>query len=238
MKMKKLLALITAGALCLGMSMTAFAEDGSINKVPNTNNGGQPGAGGGTTNGGITITEESLSAAVENGNITPEECQKVLNTLGDPTEIKKAIAEDLDLPANAAVTVLGVMNYEPSGEVTEGSKVTFALGSTNALGGTAGTKFEGLEDGSQIAVLHLVTRYDEKTGAPIYVWEAKVGTIRVLADGVYVDVDLDEFSPVAFIKVMSNGDVVRWNKNGEVISTTTSAGKITTSRKASPKTGE
>ena len=37
MKMKKMVALITAGVLCLGMSMTAFAadlEDGSPNKPP------------------------------------------------------------------------------------------------------------------------------------------------------------------------------------------------------------
>ena len=37
MKMKKLVALVTAGVLCLGMSMTALAadlEDGSPNKPP------------------------------------------------------------------------------------------------------------------------------------------------------------------------------------------------------------
>ena len=49
MKLKKLVALITAGALCLGMSMTAFAADDnkSPDKVPSANgwaNGGDLGA--------------------------------------------------------------------------------------------------------------------------------------------------------------------------------------------------
>ena len=48
MKLKKLVALITAGALCLGMSMTAFAaDDKSPDKVPSANgwaNGGDLGA--------------------------------------------------------------------------------------------------------------------------------------------------------------------------------------------------
>ena len=67
MKMKKLLALITAGALCLGMSMTAFAADNSINEVPS--NGNQPIAGNGITDDGVVIKSSTLSDALANGEI-------------------------------------------------------------------------------------------------------------------------------------------------------------------------
>ncbi len=221
MKMKKLLALITAGALCLGMSMTAFAADNSINEVPS--NGNQPIAGNGITDDGVVIKSSTLSDALANGEITQEEYDKVVDTLGDPEKIKDAIKEDLQLPANATVAVLGVMNYEPEGNVKEGSTVTFSLDRNKA---------DGLKDGDEIAVLHLKKVID-KDGNVSYVWEAKKGKVRVLASGVVVEVDLDEFSPVAFVKVMSNGDVVKWNSKGEVVSTT-----ATTTKKASPKTGE
>ena len=118
MKMKKLLALITAGALCLGMSMTAFAADNSINEVPSNRN--QPIAGNGITDDGVVIKSSTLSDALANGEITQEEYDKVVDTLGDPEKIKDAIKEDLQLPANATVAVLGVMNYEPEGNVKEG----------------------------------------------------------------------------------------------------------------------
>ena len=176
MKLKKLVALITAGALCLGMSLTAFAADNSREKLPI--------AGNGVTEDGVVISSSTLSDALANGEITEEEYNKVVDTLGDPEKIKDVIKEDLQLPSDAKVAVLGVMNYEPEGTVKDGSTVTFAL--------------------------------SPSTG-----------------NGVYVDVELDDFSPVAFVKVMSNGDVVKWNAKGEVVSTTS-----TTTKKVSPKTGE
>ena len=190
MKLKKLVALFTAGALCLGMSLTAFAADGSREKLPI--------AGNGVTEDGVVISS-------------------------DPEKIKDVIKEDLQLPSDAKVAVLGVMNYEPEGTVKDGSTVTFALSPS-----TAGD----LKEGETIAVLHLKKIVD-KDGNVSYVWETKVGTVRKLGNGVYVDVELDDFSPVAFVKVMSNGDVVKWNAKGEVVSTTS-----TTTKKVSPKTGE
>ncbi|MCI8665612.1 MAG: hypothetical protein HFG82_02955 [Dorea sp.] len=215
MKLKKLVALFTAGALCLGMSLTAFAADNSREKLPI--------AGNGVTEDGVVISSSTLSDALANGEITEEEYNKVVDTLGDPEKIKDVIKEDLQLPSDAKVAVLGVMNYEPEGTVKDGSTVTFALSPS-----TAGD----LKEGETIAVLHLKKIVD-KDGNVSYVWETKVGTVRKLGNGVYVDVELDDFSPVAFVKVMSNGDVVKWNAKGEVVSTTS-----TTTKKVSPKTGE
>ena len=107
---------------------------------------------------------------------------------------------------------------------------------------------QGLKEGSTVYVLH---QKDDGT------WEVMEGTVKVKTniDGTYtsyyVTAHFDSLSPVAIIKVMSNGEVVVLDKNenykGTIdVNATNNVDKVkgessqivkTTAEKKSPKTG-
>lgn len=198
MKMKKLVALATAAALCLGMSLTAFAADKSRETVP---------AGDGTANGG-KLTAENIAE--------------------DPAYLKALEEHAMDwlkdnypnIGKNAEVIAVG--NYVLKGEgvvdgKVPGGKALFSF----SLPSNVDTK--GFKDGKEVYALHWNA---EKKGYDIIsgklVWND--------ASGWSIEAEMKEFSPIAFIKVMSDGSIVEVDWKTDTIKTT--------SKKTSPKTGE
>lgn len=201
MKLKKMVALITAGALCLGMSMTAFAA----NSVDETDGYGEV-EGGGFIYGDNKLTEEEQKAYEEAKEVLSDEAKvkAELEKLGYDTKGKD-------------IVVMGVGEYQyydengKPADLPKGSTVKFSLDGLD--------KAKGLKHGDQIYVMHYLG--DGK-------WEVKSATVTVINGMLFAEVELDSLSPVAFLKVMSNGKIVKLDKKGEVVSNT---GK-------SPKTGE
>lgn len=201
MKLKKMVALITAGALCLGMSMTAFAA----NSVDETNGYAQV-EGGGFIRGDQELTEEQQKAYDEAKEVLSDEAKvkEELEKLGYDTKGKD-------------IVVMGVGDYQyydedgKPADLPKGSKVKFSLSGLEQA--------KGLKHNDQIYVMHYLG--DGK-------WEVKSATVKIVNGIAYAEVEMDSLSPVAFLKVMSNGKIVKLDKKGEVVSNT---GR-------SPKTGE
>jgi predicted lipoprotein with Yx(FWY)xxD motif len=205
MKLKKLVALVTAGALCLGMSLTAFAADGSREEVPTMGNG--------KGDNGLTAVS---------GSLTDKQKEDLVNSAED--YLKKNYPEIADKAEIIAVGDYTLYDAEKgeyifSGKVPGGS-ATFDF----AVPASVDTK--GFKEGAAAYALHFV----EGKG-----WTPVSGTLEKDAYGNWViRVETDSFSPFVFFKVMSNGDIVEVNwKTGKIVSSTS-----TTTRKASPKTGE
>lgn len=198
MKMKKLVALATAAALCLGMSLTAFAADEKELSPEEIKYG---------------YSDDDKHFVVSE-DLTAEEKEEIANAAKD------ALAEKFDV-AGKDVVVIGVGDYtlydkETGKPITDGKldgKATF-----NFFIGSE-TK-DGYEKGATIYVAH-----QKADGS----WEILTGVLDRVAGEWVITVDMDSFSPVAFLKVMSNGKIVEVDKKGEPV-------KATTTR--SPKTGE
>ncbi len=238
MKMKKMVALITAGVLCLGMSMTAFAadlEDGSPNKPPKPTepttpttptqpakpNAGLDGflsAGGGKVDIIIPASEEKnlVAGNLEDAKaeLTDKQYEEVINTLTDPEKVEEVIKDACNVPADADCTILVAGNIQYTGDKfpAGGIDMSVNVGSASAL---------GLKNGDSIYVLH----YNKATSK----WEVLQGTVKLNGDSAYVDVHFDSLSPVAFVKVTSNGKVVPYDAKGN---------PVTPVKTKSPKTGE
>ncbi|EOS80535.1 hypothetical protein C817_01591 [Dorea sp. 5-2] len=239
MKMKKMVALITAGVLCLGMSMTAFAadlEDGSPNKPPKPTEPTTP-----TTptqpakpnegfngflsiNGGKDVdikvpaylADDLVAGDLETAKneLTDKQYENVVNTLTDPKAIEDIIKDACNVPSDIDCEVLVVGNIQYTGDKfpAGGIDMSVNIGSASA---------NGLKNGDSIYVLH----YNKTTGK----WEVLQGTVKLNGDSAYVDVHFDSLSPVAFIKVTSNGKVVPYDAKGN---------PVTPVKTKSPKTGE
>lgn len=201
MKMKKLVALATAAALCLGMSVTAFAAD-----VKSPQDSDIPTIGWGATEDG--------SYQVGSKPLTDKEKQDIADAA------EKALKDQYNV-AGKDVVVIGVGDYQlfdENDKLIEDGKVPNGGAVFNFL----------LKEG----------KADYVKGATIYVahqkadgsWEIIEGTLDKDMYGQWmVKVKMDSFSPVAFLKVMSNGKIVEVDKKGEPV-------KAATTR--SPKTGE
>lgn len=202
MKMKKLVALATAAALCLGMSVTAFAAD-----VKSPQDSDIPTIGwGATDDGSLDVWSKPLT-------------DKEKEDIADAAE--KALKDQYNVTGKDVV-VIGVGDYQlfdEDGKLIEDGKVpngganfNFALGREDK---------DGYVKGATIYVAH------QKADGT---WEIIEGTLDKNSYGEWiVKVKMDSFSPVAFLKVMSNGKIVEVNQKGEPV-------KATTTR--SPKTGE
>ncbi|MCI9340298.1 MAG: hypothetical protein HFG94_06505 [Dorea sp.] len=203
MKLKKMVALITAGALCLGMSMTAFAANSVTDVI-----------------GGAIV--EGVEGTVENDyyNMTPEEkkaFEEAAEVLSDESKVKAEL-EKLGYDTKGKdVVVMGLGEYNYYDE--NGNKAELPKGSTVKFSLAGVEKAKGLKHGDQIYVMHYLG--DGK-------WEVKSAKVTFVNGVAYAEVEMDSLSPVAFLKVMSNGKIVKLDKKGEVVSNT---GR-------SPKTGE
>ncbi len=237
MKMKKLVALVTAGVLCLGMSMTAFAATGDSNG--NTNapspspeeikkeeeiklNAGAP-----------SFDEEDVWF-VDNGldytigvdylagadGLTDEQYKEVVDTISDPKKVEEVIKQVCNVPDGAQYAVLkaGDISY---GEMVNGQWVehTLPAGGVDIKVNVGSASLEGLKNGDSIYVLHYVNGK----------WEVLQGTVQVEGDAAFVTVHFNSLSPVAFVKVTSSGKVVPYDAKGN---------PVTPVKTKSPKTGE
>ncbi|MCI9421771.1 MAG: hypothetical protein HFG81_03535 [Dorea sp.] len=220
MKMKKLVAMLTAGVLCLGMSVTAFAA-GSVTDDDIV---------AGTDANGNKVVEipswDEMSDAQKAQYkeaaahfATPEEAATTLKNLG------------YELPKDSEVVVLGVDEYTGlnGGQIAPGTEINFNL---SRLENVANGK-QQLRAGDQVTLVHATWVNGKLT------WEVKRATVKwdAAAGIFYATVTMDSLSPIAFVEVMQNGDVIAFNSKGEVVSSTTSTGSKTTV-KTSPKTGE
>ena len=204
MKLKKLVALITAGALCLGMSLTAFAADGSREKVPGTYDG---------------VANDGDLAAV-NKYLTEEQREQLADNAMDwLKENYPNIGKNAEIIAVGDYQLVDSKNGEliTDGKVPGGKTLfTFAL--------DANVDTTGFKKGATAYALH---------------WNGKgydiiEGTMTKDAYGNWViQAEMDKFSPIAFIKVMSDGSIVEVDWKGDVVNPTK-----TVTKKASPKTGE
>lgn len=218
MKMKKLVALLAAGVLCLGMSTTAFAGPSPKDPVAGTDVDG---------NKIVEIPSWDEMSDAQKAQYkeaaahfaTPEEAATTLKNLG------------YKLPKDSEVVVLGVDEYTGlnGGQIAPGTEINFNL---SRLENVANGK-QQLRAGDQVTLVHATWVNGKLT------WEVKRATVKwdAAAGIFYATVTMDSLSPIAFVEVMQNGDVIAFNSKGEVVSSTTSTGSKTTV-KTSPKTGE
>lgn len=204
--MKKLVALLTAGVLCLGMSMTVLAQE-----VPSRGTGDEP------SNNVSTDPADHASATV-NGKevgVTYDDIKdkEVLSIVNDNKKLEQ-ILKDAGYDVKPGQKVEGIfwadVNLEDKTITPEG-KIALNL----CIGDI---KTNGLKNNDVVYVYHW-----GKNGLEIY--EARVEDVD--GNG-YVKVSLDDLSPIAIVKVTSNGSAVAVDKKGNVVSQV----------KKAPKTGE
>ena len=205
MKIKKLVALLTAGVLCLGMSTTAFAAQ-SVQDAD-----------------GAALVKGADGYVSGYGELTPaqqEAFDKAKEVLEDEKQVDK-ILQDLGYNTNGVdVIVMGMGDYRYYDK--DGNPADLPKGTTLQFSLEGLDKAKGLKNGDKVYLMHY-----KADGT----WEVVNGTVVTLNGFLYVETDeLDSLSPIAFLKVMSDGKVVALDKKGEVVKTTTT--------KVSPKTGE
>lgn len=223
-KIKKAAAIVAAAVLCLSMSMSVFAAESPSDPDINTPVEDQPqtepywawGTGKDANGNTVTVNSTQVSAEVE----------KVLK---DEAAVKDMLTDaGYAVPENSSVVLLGMGDFklaDPTQDVSAGVDMTFMLGAEYT---SNADNLKDLNDGDIVYLLH------QKADGT---WEVIEGSVYVTAFGEYmVKATMTGFSPIGFIKVMSNGDVVVLDKNENVVSSAnTSTG---TTVKTSPKTGE
>ena len=238
-KIKKAAAIVAAAVLCMSMSMGVFASSPTDPEQ--------------IVNDGKTLTFNPIWSAEgtdKDGNLSDEE--KVKDIL---YEAGYTVKDDQDITVIAAgdLSLVDMETFEKT-EVPEGGidlELNLGFQDSYSYGGqfTYGA-IQGLKEGSTVYVLH---QKDDGT------WEVMEGTVKVKTTsdeygtytGYYVTAHFDSLSPVAIIKVMSNGEVVVLDKNenykGSIDVTAANKGNTvkgessqivkTTAEKKSPKTG-
>ena len=254
-KIKKAAAIVAAAVLCMSMSMGVFASSPTDPEQ--------------IVNDGKTLTFNNIWSAEgtdKDGNkVTAysleELSQEVKDILSDEEKVKDILYEagytvkdDQDITVIAAgdLSLMDMEKFEKT-EVPEGGvDLDINLGFQNSYSNNGYTytygAIQGLKEGSTVYVLH---QKDDGT------WEVMEGTVKVKTKingthtSYYVPAHLDSLSPVAIIKVMSNGEVVVLDKNenykGTIdVNATNNVDKVkgessqivkTTAEKKSPKTG-
>lgn len=247
-KIKRAAALLASAVLCLSMGMSVFAaesvtddeafgtgtvvEDKEITQI-------WYGDGEGKDGNKVTVWGEKVSAEVE-------------ELLKDEAAVKDILKDaGYEVTDDHSVVVLGAGDFKTidmygkpyDQDLSDGAEMSFFLGSgetwtsdgvTYTYGSDNWDDLKDLKDGDTIYVLHQTA-----DGT----WEVLEGKAVVEGDGyrrVSVTVTMTGFSPVAFIKVMSNGEVVVLDKNEVPTQKVepTDAKTTTVTVKKSPKTGE
>lgn len=258
-KIKKAAAVVAASVLCMSMSLGVFASSPTdpeqIVNDGNTLTFNPIWGAAGTDKDGNKVTAYSmkeLSQEVKEILSDDEKVKDILNQAGytvkDGQDITVIAADDLSLVDG---------NFEETEMPEGGVDLEINLGSTSHFfDGTEEYTYtygdiQGLEEGSTVYVLH------QKADGT---WEVLEGTVKVKSGenlyggswtDYYVTAHFDSLSPVAIIKVMSNGEVVVLDKEGTPTNTieinpSNKGDKVkgdsvkvvkTTTVKKSPKTG-
>ena len=235
---------MASAVLCLSMGMNVFAADSMTPEdlpsgdvtgpvTPGTDNSdgdmgpGTPqeqiqqiymGSGTDADGNKITVRNQGLTTDVE-------------AILKDQNQMKDILTDaGYVVPDDASVVVLGAGDYTTDQEIVGEADMNFVLGYGSD------EDLQGIKNGDTIYVLH------QKHDGTWEVIEGKA-VVRTFGYGdtqVSVDVTMTGFSPVAFIKVMSNGELVVLDKNEvpKASVNTTTAKTTTVTVKTSPKTGE
>lgn len=245
-KIKKAAAIMAAAVLCLSMSMTVFAASPDAGDIPSGDSQETTeqekeisqiwGAVGKDKDGNkVTVRSEKVS----------EEVEKILKD----EEAVKGILKDAgyDVTDKDDVVVLGAGDFQLvdgqgnpiEQDISDGAEMDFFLGYGNDEYGYHSENWDdlkGIEDGDTLYVLH---QKDDGT------WEVIEGKAVVITNefgdvDVRIKVTMTGFSPVAFIKVMSDGEVVVLDKTETPVQKVDTKTAKTTSVtvKKSPKTGE
>lgn len=226
-KLKKTIALILAFVICMSMGMSVFAAGvgtGSVTDptVPEEEELPWMGLGSGTDKDGNKVTSIPYEMISEEVEAVLKDDEKVKDILTDAGYV---------LEGDEDVVVLGAANISlidenwQKMEVPEGGVDLEIM-----LDGWTYEEVKNLKDGDTLYVLH------QKSDGTWEVLEGKA----VVKDGMYyAAAHFDSLSPVAVIKVMSDGKVAVLENNkkvGEVDPQTGEVKKVDTVKK-SPKTG-
>ncbi len=260
--MKKAVALIVSAVLCLGVSATVLAaenpsvtdpvipedtttpEDTTIPEDTTT-----PGDAGTAEQSKIPILSTVGQGTDKNGNkvtvYSAGVSKEVEEILSDEKAVKNILTEaGYKVTNDQKAVVIGAGDFKlyPGETFEPGTEMSFWLGSgSDTVAGYNWDSVKDIKNGDVIYVLHQTA-----DGT----WEVLEGVAVVENDGdwktVNVKVAMTGFSPVAFIKVMSNGEVVVLDKAETKVTqvdpvNSSASGKVTTTEvttKTSPKTGE
>lgn len=207
-KIKKAAAVVATAVLCMSMSIGVFASSPTDPEIPNIMWGGQ-----------VTDSDgDRVSAYVSTYKDVSEEVEKILQ---DEEQVKEILYEaGYTVKDNEEITVIAAsdvelydgISQEPM-ELPEGG-VDLELELGTLYEGETYTSFsgsdrvEGIQNGDTLYILH---QKDDGT------WEVLEGTAIVEKNGntttYSVKAHFTTLSPVAIIKVMSNGEVVVLDKN-------------------------
>lgn len=240
-RIKKVAAAIVTAVLCMSMSMGVFASSPpDPDQIPGVSYGISLDNEDGPSISAVAISKD-LSEEVEEILQDKEQVKAILTNAGynvkDDQDITIIAASDMELidPRNGEKVEI------PEG----GTDFEFYLGSDFGSG-LSNSNLEGVKNNDILYILH---RKADGT------WEVLEATAVVDTSGDFttykVKAHFDSFSPVAVIKVMSNGQITVLDKNGNETGTitTTEANKgdkvkgesvkvvKTTAEKESPKTG-
>lgn len=252
-KIKKAAAVMAATVLCLSMSTTVFASDAGNYASPDAGDipsaegqGTEPekdkeiaqiwyGDGLDKDGNKVTVFSEKVSAEVE-------------EVLKDTDAVKDILKDaGYDVTDSHQVVVLGAGDFETydknfevyDQDISDGAEMTFTLGAGDSYYGYGTENWDDLKDIKDGDIIYVLHQKDDGT------WEVLEGKAVVEWYGtgyttVSVKVTMTGFSPVAFIKVMSNGEVVVLDKNETPVQKVDpkTAKTTTVTVKKSPKTGE
>lgn len=239
--LKKVAAFIAATVLCMSMSMGVLASSPTDpDQIPGISYG-------------MSLDNEdgpSISAVAVSKDLS-EEVEAILQ---DKSQIKDILINaGYEVKDDQDITVIAASDMElidpRNGEKVEipegGTDFEFYLGA-DLWSGLSNPNLEGIKNNDTLYILH------QKADGT---WEVLEATAVVETSGdvttYKVKAHFDSFSPVAIIKVMSNGKITVLDKNGNETGTitTTEANKgdkvkgesvkvvKTTAEKKSPKTG-
>ncbi len=222
MKLKKLVAFITAGALCLGMSLTAFAADSSREIVPGND--------GYSTDGMYEAdqTEYSQEELQEIADLATDWLQKYYPNIAKDAQV--ITAGDYTLYDWTTGKRVEVEKDQYGNAKVPGGKTMFTFDVPSYA------NREGFKDGATVYALHQRwTGETDANGNKLYTFDIINGKLRYdQANHKWViEAEMDGFSPITFIKVMSDGTIVEVDWKNDVVNPAKAA-----SPKASPKTGE
>lgn len=232
-KMKRAAAIMASAVLCLSMSMSVFAASPDTGNLPDSKPPAQTevekelyqlwsGEGKDADGNKITVHNQGLTTDVEEILKDEEQVKDILTDAG------------YVVPENSSVVVLGAGDFETDQEISGEADMNFVLGQAGEYWETPNwDDLKDVKNGDTIYVLH------QKHDGTWEVLEGKA-VVRTLAGGsrqVSVDVTMNGFSPVAFIKVMSDGKAVVLDQN-EVPKASVGTKTTTVTVKTSPKTGE
>ena len=249
--MKKAVLFVISFAMCMNITMPVFASESVTDPEVALESVTDSGTNAETERetqdfpllpGGY-VTGESGDRTDIGYSVISEEVEKVLKD----EEAVKNILEDsgYKVSNDSKVVVVGAADLELNGEagdLSSGADVTLYLGSKVGEY-LSNPEVAGLENGDTVYLLH---QKDDGT------WEVIEGIVEVRSNSIgstsyMVKAVMTGFSPVAIIKIMSNGDVIVLDKEGNAVtkvetsSTENGNGTVKTSvvtEKKSPKTGE